>query len=48
MSDQKFSQDQLDWISITLERIRRGLDQFQSSEHGEPAHTFKPEAFDDN
>ncbi|MFP1677648.1 hypothetical protein ACLD02_03065 [Alloalcanivorax sp. C16-2] len=41
------SQDQQDRIDATLKRIRGGLARFRATRPQEPAHTFKPEAFDD-
>jgi hypothetical protein len=47
--EKALSEDQLKRIAETLERIQRGLSRFQPSmpRDCEPAHIFKPEAFDD-
>ena len=42
------TEDQLNWISETLVRIRDGLGQFDAPTSEEPAHFFEPEAFDDS
>lgn len=41
------SQEQLDRISATLQRIRAGLSRFRPVAQNEPSHVYKPEAFDD-
>ena len=40
------TENQLNWISETLARIRDGLGQFNAPASKEPAHFFEPEAFD--
>lgn len=40
------TQDQTGRIATTLKRIRAGLARFDDAETIEPAHMFRPEAFD--
>jgi len=40
------TQDQTGRIAATLKRIRAGLARFDATEANEPAHMFRPEAFD--
>lgn len=42
------SPDQTDRIAATLQRIRDGLNRFRFTAPNEPAHVYKPEAFDDS
>lgn len=44
---ESLSRDQLDRIAATLARIRGGLSRFKFTDPMEPAHIYKPEAFDD-
>jgi hypothetical protein len=41
------SPDRAGRIAATLKRIRAGLARFDGAETNEPAHIFRPEAFDE-